>query len=213
MTGPATDTADVIIIGTGVIGTATSFELAKQGYKTVCVDRNSQIGHGSTAGSCAIIRMHYSTRDGTAFAFEGYHYWRDWADYLGLSSEHALARFVECGCLVMKTEANGYLEKHIGHSQTLSIPIEDWDADQIQARLPIYNLASYAPARPRDDDASVNRTGLGLRVVFSGRRPVMSQTRPCLRKIWRPRRPGMVRGIACAQRLSKSCKKVGQSTG
>ena len=60
MTEPATDTADVIIIGTGVIGTATSFELAKQGYKTVCVDRNSQIGHGSTAGSCAIIRMHYS---------------------------------------------------------------------------------------------------------------------------------------------------------
>ena len=97
--------------------------------------------------------MHYSTRDGTAFAFEGYHYWRDWADYLGLSSDHALARFVECGCLVMKTEANGYLEKHIGHSQALSIPIEDWDADQIQARLPIYDLASYAPARPRDDDA------------------------------------------------------------
>ena len=163
MTGPATDTADVIIIGTGVIGTATSFELAKQGYKTVCVDRNSQIGHGSTAGSCAIIRMHYSTRDGTAFAFEGYHYWRDWADYLGLSSEHALARFVECGCLVMKTEANGYLEKHIGHSQTLSIPIEDWDADQIQARLPIYNLASYAPARPRDDDAFGQPNGTRLK--------------------------------------------------
>ena len=144
MTGPATDTADVIIIGTGVIGTATAFELAKQGYKPVCVDRNSQTGHGSTAGSCAIIRMHYSTLDGTAFAFEGYHYWRDWADYLGLSSDHALARFVECGCLVMKTEANGYLEKHIGHSQALSIPIEDWDADPIQARLPIYDLASYA---------------------------------------------------------------------
>ena len=163
MTEPATDTADVIIIGTGVIGTATSFELAKQGYKTVCVDRNSQIGHGSTAGSCAIIRMHYSTRDGTAFAFEGYHYWRDWADYLGLSSDHALARFVECGCLVMKTEANGYLEKHIGHSQTLSIPIEDWDADQIQARLPIYNLASYAPARPRDDDAFGQPNGTRLK--------------------------------------------------
>ena len=95
MTGPTIDTADVIIIGTGVIGTATSFELAKQGYKTVCVERNSQIGHGSTAGSCAIIRMHYSTRDGTAFAFEGYHYRRDWPDYLGLSSEHALARYVE----------------------------------------------------------------------------------------------------------------------
>ena len=153
MTGTASDTADVIIIGTGVIGTATAFELAKQGYKTLSVDRNSQIGHGSTAGSCAIIRMHYSTRDGTAFAFEGYHYWRDWADYLGLSSDQALARFIECGCLVMKTQANEYLDKHIQHSKALSIPIEDWDAAQIAARLPIYDLASYAPAKRRDDDA------------------------------------------------------------
>ena len=63
-----TQNADVIIIGTGVIGSATAFELAKRGYKTLSVDHNRQIGHGSTAGSCAIIRMHYSTFDGTAFA-------------------------------------------------------------------------------------------------------------------------------------------------
>ena len=49
---------DAIIIGTGVIGTATAFEMAKAGYKTLSLDRNTQIGHGSTAGSCAIIRMH-----------------------------------------------------------------------------------------------------------------------------------------------------------
>jgi len=152
MTGTSADTADVIIIGTGVIGTATAFELAKQGYKTLSVDRNTQIGHGSTAGSCAIIRMHYSTRDGTAFAWEGYHYWRDWAAYLGLASGQPLARFIECGCLVMKTQANDYLDKHLGHSRALSIPVEEWDAGRIQARLPVYDLASYAPPRPRDDD-------------------------------------------------------------
>jgi glycine/D-amino acid oxidase-like deaminating enzyme len=52
---------DAIIIGTGVIGAATAFELAKAGWKTLSIDRNRQAGHGSTAGSCAIIRMHYST--------------------------------------------------------------------------------------------------------------------------------------------------------
>ena len=62
---------DAIIIGTGVIGTAVAFEMAKNGWKTLSFDRNAQIGHGSTAGSCAIIRMHYSTFDGTAFAWEG----------------------------------------------------------------------------------------------------------------------------------------------
>jgi len=31
---------DAIIIGTGVIGAATTFELAKLGYRTVSLDRN-----------------------------------------------------------------------------------------------------------------------------------------------------------------------------
>tara|TARA_X000000950_G_scaffold122818_1_gene154037 strand:- start:1008 stop:1694 length:687 start_codon:yes stop_codon:yes gene_type:complete len=144
---------DAIIIGTGVIGTATAFEMAKAGWKTLSLDRNRQVGHGSTAGSCAIIRMHYSTFDGTAFAWEGYHYWRDWAEYLGLPDDADLARFKECGCLVMKTAANGGLEKHIENSRMLDIPIEEWDAGKINEKLPIYSLDSYAPARRMDDDS------------------------------------------------------------
>ena len=146
-----TKTADALIIGTGVIGTAIAFELAKTGLKVVGVDRNSQIGHGSTAGSCAIIRMHYSTFDGTAFAWEGYHYWRDWADYLGLSGDKALARFLETGCLVMKTKANGFLQKHIDNSRRLNCPIEEWSPHTIKEKLPVYSLDSYAPARARED--------------------------------------------------------------
>ena len=81
------NSVDAIIIGTGVIGAAIAFEMAKAGWKTLSLDRNAQAGHGSTSGSCAIVRMHYSTFDGTAFAWEGYHYWRDWAAYLGLPAE------------------------------------------------------------------------------------------------------------------------------
>jgi len=146
-----TQTADALIIGTGVIGAAVAFELSKMGFKTLSLDRNAQAGHGSTAGSCAIIRMHYSTLDGTAFAWEGYHYWRDWAAYLGLPQEAALAQFRETGCLVMKSEANGFLAKHMQYSAELNCPFEEWNADQITARLPIYALDSFAPARRMQD--------------------------------------------------------------
>ncbi|MGI9512576.1 MAG: NAD(P)/FAD-dependent oxidoreductase [Anderseniella sp.] len=142
---------DAIIIGTGVIGTATAFELAKLGFKTLSLDRNSQAGHGSTAGSCAIIRMHYSTFDGTAFAWEGYHYWRDWPDYLGLGSDANLARFREIGCLVMKTDANGHLASHMENSAALDCPFEEWTPDQIVEKLPVYSLESYAPAKRMTD--------------------------------------------------------------
>jgi sarcosine oxidase subunit beta len=145
-------TADAIIIGTGVIGAAVAFELAKKGYKTLSVDRTRMAGQGSTAGSCAIIRMHYSTYDGTAFAWEGYHYWRDWAEYLGLASSHTLAKFIECGCMVMKTEQNGHLVKHLENSRALNIAVEEWGPDEITRRLPVFDLARFFPVKRRDEN-------------------------------------------------------------
>ncbi|MEO1293558.1 MAG: FAD-dependent oxidoreductase [Pseudomonadota bacterium] len=153
------DTADALIIGAGVIGAATTFELAKLGWKTLSVDRNAQPGHGSTLGSCAIIRMHYSTLVGTAFAYEGYHYWRDWADYLELPTGTPLAQYRETGCLVMKTPANDGLTKHMRYSAELGCPFEEWDAAEIERRLPIYDLHCYAPAKRPDHPGFGTPTG------------------------------------------------------
>ncbi len=152
-------TADIIIIGAGVIGAATAFELSKEGYRTLSVDRNREAGHGSTSGSCAIIRVHYSTLDGTAFAYEGYYYWKNWADYLEIADERGLAPFREIGCLVMKTEANGLLEKHKAHCAALGVPLEDWSADQITKRLPIYDLRCYQPPKRLEDPGFGEPTG------------------------------------------------------
>ena len=157
-----TRSADAIIIGAGVIGAATAFELAKQGWKTLSVDRNTQAGHGSTAGSCAIIRMHYSTLDGTAFAWEGYHYWRDWAGYLEARDPNGLARFRETGCLVMKTARNGWLEKHIENSRALGCPFEEWDAEAITRRLPVYDLTGYFPPKRMDQPGFGEPDGAAL---------------------------------------------------
>jgi len=148
-----THTADAIIIGAGVIGAATAFEMAKQGWKTLSVERNAVAGHGSTGGSCAIIRVHYSTLEGTAFAYEGYFYWRDWADYLEAHDPNGLAQFRQTGCLVMKTEQNDYMARHKGHCDTLGIPYEDWDGAKVRERLPIFDLAGFhPPKRPEEPD-------------------------------------------------------------
>lgn len=152
-------TADAIIIGAGVIGAATAFELAKLGMKTLSIDRNAQAGHGSTAGSCAIIRMHYSTLDGTAFAWEGYHYWRDWADYLEAHDPNGLAKFIECGCMVMKTPVNEFMASHIENSRALGIPIEEWGPEEITKRLPIYDLKNHHPAKRADAPGFGEPTG------------------------------------------------------
>ena len=96
--------------------------------------------------------MHYSTFDGIALAWEGYHYWHEWAKYLEADDERGLAKFVECGCLVMQTEHNDHLSKHIRLSRELGIPFEEWDAATIREKLPIYDIRRYGPPRLMDDD-------------------------------------------------------------
>jgi len=155
-----TEKADAIIIGAGVIGVATAFELNKAGYKTISIDKNPAAGYGPTSGSCAIIRVHYSTLEGTALAYEGYFYWRDWSDYLEVTDERGLAEFREVGCLVMRTKQNDLMNKHIALCEQLGIPFEIWDAARIEERIPVYDLTSYWPAR-RMDDADFGEPGTG----------------------------------------------------
>ena len=142
---------DAIIIGAGIIGAATGFELAKRGYKTLNLDRHPAAGYGSTGNSCAIIRVHYSTLDGTALAYESYFYWRDWATYLDCTDERGPAQFIECGCLMMQTKTNDYLARHIALSEELGIPFEVWDQTRIRDKLPIYHLARFGPPRTQSD--------------------------------------------------------------
>jgi glycine/D-amino acid oxidase-like deaminating enzyme len=53
---------DAIVIGAGIIGACTAFELAKRAWRTLNVDRLPAAGYGSTGSSCAIIRTHYNSQ-------------------------------------------------------------------------------------------------------------------------------------------------------
>ena len=142
---------DAIIIGAGIIGAAIGAELARRGFRTLNVDKLPAAGYGPTANSCAIIRTHYSTYEGSALAYEGYFYWKNWQDYIGVDDERGLSIFYDCGCLTMRTEQNGYLEKIIENIESLGIPYELWDESRILERFPIYDLHRFAPVRRPDD--------------------------------------------------------------
>ena len=149
---------DAIIIGAGIIGAATAYEMAKQGWKTLNVDKLPAAGYGSTSNSCAIIRTYYSTLDGCALALEGYHYWKQWPDYLATADELGLAAFIECGSVVVKTEHNGYLRRILQLADELGIPYQEWEPAAIQQRLPIWDVHRYGPVR-RPDDAGFGEAG------------------------------------------------------
>ena len=96
---------DAIIIGAGVIGACIAYELSKAGRKTLSIDRLPASGYGSTAASCAIIRTYYSALDTCALAYEGWFYWKNWADYIGTSDEKGLIKYHDTGALIVKTRS------------------------------------------------------------------------------------------------------------
>ena len=53
-------TADAIIIGAGVMGTSTAFQLVQCGMKRVVVLEKTHIAAGSSGKSSALVRMHYT---------------------------------------------------------------------------------------------------------------------------------------------------------
>ena len=141
---------DAIIIGAGIIGAATALALGRAGRKALVVEKLPASGYGSTGASCAIIRPYYSTVDGSALAYESHFYWRDWAEFLGVEDERGLAKYHDCGCLVLKTEANGYLARACEIMEEIGAPYEHLSPAQLQARLPMV-LDSFAPAKRLED--------------------------------------------------------------
>ena len=144
---------DAAIIGAGVIGAAVALELARRGWRTLSLDALPAAGYGSTSGSAAVVRVYYSTLHGTALAYEGYHYWRHWAEHLELPDDIELARFHECGSVVIKTEDNQHLRPVCARMAELGIPYEDWDAARLREELPYYDLQRFAPPRRPEDPA------------------------------------------------------------
>jgi sarcosine oxidase subunit beta len=143
---------DAIIIGAGIIGASIAFELAKKGYKTINVDKLAAAGAGSTINTCAVIRTHYSTLEGTAMAYESYLHWKNWVDYLQAEDERGYAQLNETGLLILLNEERD-MSIHLDHHRKLGIPFEEWDTATLHQNMPLLDTqAFYPPLRPDDDN-------------------------------------------------------------
>lgn len=141
---------DAVIVGAGVIGAAVAFELSKRGYRTLNIDKLPAAGYGPTSNSCSIVRAHYSSREGVAMAYEGFFYWQNWNDYLGVTDDAGSAKYMQCGTILIKS-ATGHHEKVLRQYHDLGIEFEEWDPRRLQERMPIYDTGAFwPPKRPED---------------------------------------------------------------
>ena len=110
-------TADIVIIGGGVMGCSMLYHLARQGATRALLLERAVLGAGSTGRSQAICRMHYSNPITAALAWDSLQVYANFDDRVGGD-----AGFVKTGYLVVVEDIDRpSLELNIAMQQELGI--------------------------------------------------------------------------------------------
>ncbi len=93
------DTADVVVIGAGINGASTAYNLAAKGVKDVLVVERGSVASGPTGASSAVIRQHYGHRVTAEMARDSLRFFQQFDDLTGGHAE-----FKTCGAIIAGPE-------------------------------------------------------------------------------------------------------------
>jgi len=150
MTRPAATssapTADVVVIGGGVMGLFTALELVAAGVRRVVLLEKTDVGAGSSGKSGAILRQHYSHETTIAMARTSLAAYRDF------EADHGLdIGFRELGMVFVGPGSNRpALEANVRAQRALGVVTEVVGADELRilepaARFEDDEVAAFEP--------------------------------------------------------------------
>jgi sarcosine oxidase subunit beta len=127
------ETAGVVVIGGGCIGTSIALHLAREGVRDVLLLERAYLCAGTTGQSGAIVRQHYSNDFTAAMARDSLDIFRNWADRIGGGDP----RFTQSGVLVTVGEGDTEgLRANVAMQQGLGIDTQIVTSDDIRALDP-----------------------------------------------------------------------------
>jgi sarcosine oxidase subunit beta len=132
---PLPQTADVVIIGAGIVGIATAFHLARHGIDAVVLDAAPDIGSRTTAMSAHCIRAQFSEPDNIAMMAESLTFYENFAQECGTDQADISLR------------QQGYLFASTDHADTPEFAARV--AEQHRAELTDVELFTGAEVRTR----------------------------------------------------------------
>jgi sarcosine oxidase, subunit beta len=109
MSRPLPPSADVVILGAGVMGASIAFHLARRGTGRILVVDKGDVAGGGSGRSSALVRMHYSFPPEVDLAVRSLDTFRNWKDYVGRAGDFRQTGFVR---IVPESEL-GRLEKNV----------------------------------------------------------------------------------------------------
>jgi sarcosine oxidase, subunit beta len=134
-------TADVVIIGGGVMGTSIAYHLARRRAGRIMLLEKETICSGTSAKSSAIVRTHYTTRPTAAMSLLARGMFERFTEEVGGSSG-----FVRTGMLVIGDPASREsVERTVRMNRELGIETGFVSADEVRAICPVLTPPEEAP--------------------------------------------------------------------
>lgn len=166
-------TADVVIIGGGIIGISTAFQLARRGIRDVVVVERQHLGAGATGKSGALVRCHYTNVPEARLALESLRIFREWNDEVGAGSPG----FDPVGFLrLVAPRDEARLRANVAALQAIGVETSVVTADEAHAIEPLIRtddltVAAFEPGSGTADPNgalygfAAAATALGVRIL------------------------------------------------
>jgi len=153
-------TAELVVIGAGVIGAATAFAARRAGIDTVVLEARPAAAAATTAAATGAYRVQQDDPDELALVRETVAAMEDFAEYTGQDRYDPAP--VRAGLLSLTTvDADGQRET-VAHQRSIGVDgIELLDGDEARSRFP-FLAPEVLSARFRQDDGLLDQRQLAL---------------------------------------------------
>jgi len=147
-------TADVVILGAGVMGTSIAFHLSKRKAGKIVVIDKDHVGRGGSGRSSGLIRMHYSFPAEVEFALISLRMFQNWQEVVGTPGDFRRTGFVR----IVHPNETARLKLNVEMQRGLGATVELIDKTQLRELQPDWNvddveLGAYEPDSGYGDGA------------------------------------------------------------
>lgn len=134
-------TYDVIVIGAGIMGCSTAYQLAKRGLKVALLDKK-HIGEGPTGESSAIVRQHYSNELTARMALYSLRVFQDFQELIGDECGFTRTGFV----VLVEDKDRAGLEANVALQRRVGIQTELLSPETLREIVPAFDLSDLMAA-------------------------------------------------------------------
>jgi glycine/D-amino acid oxidase-like deaminating enzyme len=161
------DSADIVIVGAGIIGLCTALQLARRtDAKILVLEKGVGPGEGSTGASSAVCRFKYTRPETVNLARDGIAAYQNWSEFVGLKAP--LAQFHRHGVLWFADGRTDWPAQEVARLASHGIRAAVLDDTQLKERFPALNPCAIPPDLEGGEDHACGAGGLHLLEVDGG---------------------------------------------